>query len=401
MRMKAFLASALLCLCTLAAADDRMDFAGANDQFSSVVMEATIRPVPFAGTDGATHLDYELQVINVRTDAVTIESLEVFDAASGRSLLKLSGEDIKNWFALVDRTAANRLEASQAGYFWLDVRVEGVAPQRLKHRVVTLAKQKGLTPAATPAEGKLVPMTQEGGEVAISPQSALVLGPPLQGTGWIAISACCASFGHRRAGMPINGAIYVGQRFAIDWIKLGEDKRIVHGKIENNHDYPTYGQNAIAVADSTVASVLDGLPERTAGTLPTDTTLQNVTGNHVILDLGGSRYAFYAHLQPGSLRVKKGDRVKRGQVLALVGNSGNTSGPHLHFHVMDGLTALGAQGLPYVIDRFTLAGTVHEFPEADQQTVFSTPVLVTPQPPAARTRQYPLDNTVVDFPGEK
>jgi murein DD-endopeptidase MepM/ murein hydrolase activator NlpD len=68
-----------------------------------------------------------------------------------------------------------------------------------------------------------------------------------------------------------------------------------------------------------------------------------------VLDLGGGTYAFYAHLQPGSLRVKNGDRVTRGRVLGLLGNSGNSTEPHLHFHVSDGMSPLGSEGLPYTI----------------------------------------------------
>jgi len=115
----------------------------------------------------------------------------------------------------------------------------------------------------------------------------------------------------------------------------------------------------------------------------------------------GGRYGFYAHLQPGSLRVKKGDRVKKGQVLALVGNSGNTTGPHLHFHVMDGLTALGAQGLPYLIDSFAVQGMVRDIPDDEGPSAFTEPLPVSPTPPRERRMQYPLENTVVDFPGGK
>jgi murein DD-endopeptidase MepM/ murein hydrolase activator NlpD len=79
-------------------------------------------------------------------------------------------------------------------------------------------------------------------------------------------------------------------------------------------------------------------------------TSETVAGNHIVLDLGGGRYAFYAHFQPGSLKVKVGDRVTRGQVIGLVGNSGNSTEPHLHFHISDGVSPLGSEGLPYVLD---------------------------------------------------
>ena len=69
-------------------------------------------------------------------------------------------------------------------------------------------------------------------------------------------------------------------------------------------------------------------------------------------------YAFYAHLQPGSLKVKLGDKVRRGQVVGLVGNSGNSTEPHLHFHVSDANSPLGCEGLPYALDAFEVQGRI-------------------------------------------
>ncbi|MDX1983227.1 MAG: M23 family metallopeptidase [Bryobacteraceae bacterium] len=77
---------------------------------------------------------------------------------------------------------------------------------------------------------------------------------------------------------------------------------------------------------------------------------ETLGGNYIVLDLGGGRFAFYAHLQPGSLRVKPGDKVKRGQVLGLACNSGNSTEPHLHFHVSNGPDPLASEGLPFVFE---------------------------------------------------
>jgi murein DD-endopeptidase MepM/ murein hydrolase activator NlpD len=83
-------------------------------------------------------------------------------------------------------------------------------------------------------------------------------------------------------------------------------------------------------------------------------TLETVGGNHVILDVGGGYYAFYAHLVPGSVKVKVGDRVKKGQQVGLLGNSGNSTAPHLHFHMGDKNSPLGSEGLPFLFDKFDL-----------------------------------------------
>ena len=133
-------------------------------------------------------------------------------------------------------------------------------------------------------------------------------------------------------------------------------KATFEGDEKDNKSYKAYGAEALAAADATVTGIQDGIPENIPGenSRAIPITLETATGNHIILDLGAGRYCMYAHFQPGSIKVKVGERVKRGQVLGLVGNSGNSTEPHLHFQVMDGPSPLGTEGLPYVIDSFAL-----------------------------------------------
>jgi murein DD-endopeptidase MepM/ murein hydrolase activator NlpD len=115
----------------------------------------------------------------------------------------------------------------------------------------------------------------------------------------------------------------------------------------------------LAVADGRVVTARDGLPENTPGhgdafhpAIPI--TLDTIAGNTITLDIGGGQFAYYLHLQPGSVRVKAGDHVRRGQVLARVGASGDAREPHLHFEVTDSTKALAGDGVPYVIDHYRL-----------------------------------------------
>jgi murein DD-endopeptidase MepM/ murein hydrolase activator NlpD len=112
----------------------------------------------------------------------------------------------------------------------------------------------------------------------------------------------------------------------------------------------------------------------------------------VILYIGGGRYAFYAHLKPGGIEVKEGDQVRSGQRIARLGNSGNTSAPHLHFHVMDAPVPLGADhNLPYVFDSFVYQGYLED-PDG-------TPILLdTPEP---REDELPLYQSLVTFPAPR
>jgi hypothetical protein len=226
------------------------------------------------------------------------------------------------------------------------------------------------------------------------------LGPPLAGGGWVAVNGCCGSDGvHRTTVLPVDGHLADTQRFAIDWMRLDDQGRFVHGDPADVRDYTAYGAQVLAVADGTVVSTLDDLDDQVPGSLPDPATitLANVDGNHVVLDLGGGHYAFFAHLQKGSVTVEPGDRVHRGEVLGLLGNSGNTSAPHLHFHLMDGPSVLGSDGLPYTYDRLGLAGHVdRSLYTSSFEGDWGQGLLPQPQP---QTDRFPLDLDVVDFPG--
>lgn len=122
------------------------------------------------------------------------------------------------------------------------------------------------------------------------------------------------------------------QRRAADLVKVGADGKTHTGDGRKNSDYLAYGQDILAAADGKVETVIDGVPENDPGSL----NAYFATGNTVILRHDDTTFSVYAHLQPGKLRVRKGQAVKRGTVLGLCGNSGNSSEPHLHFQVQDG-----------------------------------------------------------------
>jgi murein DD-endopeptidase MepM/ murein hydrolase activator NlpD len=101
------------------------------------------------------------------------------------------------------------------------------------------------------------------------------------------------------------------------------------------------------------------------------------------------------HLQPGSLQVKLGDKVKAGQVLARLGNSGNSDAPHLHFQLMNGNSPVGAEGIPYEFETFTQIG-VNDRPEVLDAGHPWRPK--TGEIPVIRQREFPVDNEIETFP---
>ncbi len=220
-------------------------------------------------------------------------------------------------------------------------------------------------------------------------KAPIVISSPLRGSEWLAGNGPGNSSGHRRALIATSGGARIAQRFAIDFVQLFPDGKSFNGDQKDNKSYRCYGAEALAVADAVVVATKDGIPENVPG--PTSRavpiTLETVGGNHVILDLGGGRFAFYAHLQPGSLRVKTGDKVRRGQVVGLVGNSGNSTEPHLHFHISDTNSPLGTEGVPYAFPSFEVQGKGWGWKP-------SSPAAATEK----RQNEIPLENEVVRFP---
>ena len=112
-----------------------------------------------------------------------------------------------------------------------------------------------------------------------------------------------------------------------------------------NADYWAWGRPVLAPAGGVVVAAVDGVRDNRPQVEIENPT--NPAGNHVVLDLGNGEYALLAHLRRGSVRVKPGQRVRRGETLGRCGNSGNSSEPHLHFHVQDRPMLFGAaRGLP-------------------------------------------------------
>lgn len=136
-------------------------------------------------------------------------------------------------------------------------------------------------------------------------------------------------------------AVDKGQRFAIDLLILENEKS--HKESSSSlGDYHCWGKPILASAGGVVVNVVDRLPDQAIGA--SDST--NPAGNHVVIDFGNKEYGFFAHMQNNSICVSKGDHVASGQEIGLCGNSGNSSEPHLHFHLQTSPILGQGEGLP-------------------------------------------------------
>jgi hypothetical protein len=364
-----------------------------HEQMTPVLLQVEDAPVPFVGTDGRRHLVYELWMTNFSSGDAKVEKVEVL--GDGKVIASLDATAIAQRLQPAGRrNAVDKLGASEQALLFLHVTLPSgtAAPQRLSHRVSIRAE------AAPPGQQEI---TENGGTAVVNHRVVALIAPPLRGGGYISADSCCDATRHTRAAMPINGRVWIAQRYAVDWEQIDGQGRIYNGPQEKLESYTIFGKPVLAVADAVVVAVIDGLPEQTPGKFPTNIPLDEADGNSVLLDLGQQRYAMYAHMQPGSIKVRKGQQVMVGQVIGLVGNSGNSVAPHLHFQVTGGPSSLASNGLPYEIRSFEVVGKTSGTKAFDEAEEKGTPLAIMPMKPVHQvTGALPLDQLVISFAGK-
>ncbi|NNJ12774.1 M23 family metallopeptidase [Chloroflexales bacterium ZM16-3] len=139
----------------------------------------------------------------------------------------------------------------------------------------------------------------------------------------------------------------LNQRYAYDFVKADSGFSRHRGTGRHLKDYYCYGEAILAAADGEVVAVHDGHHESPfTGYFMPDFLATQLAGNHVIIRHDKGEYGFYAHLIPGSIPVGIGDKVAQGGIIGRCGFSGNSTEPHLHFHLQDGPDFYSAMGLP-------------------------------------------------------
>jgi len=304
-------------------------------------------------------LVYELHITNFDMVPLSLKRVEVFGDNDSQPLTTLSDTALSQ--ALAEAGTMMGTKASPAiapgkreiVFMWLELPPDKPMPALLKHRIAFSASAAG---ASSSAESTL-----ENFPVAVSGETALLLSSPFDGGIWLAGSGPGNGSDHRRTIIAIDGHIHSPERFAIDWVKVGPNGDSHHDGTSRNENFWAYGEPVHAVADGEVTRVVDTIEENTPRVLPKGLVLDEIAGNYVIMKVGPNRYATYAHLQKGSIKVHPHEKVRRGTVIALVGNTGQATAPHLHFQVTDSDSVLQSEGVPFGFDRFTYLGPGSEF----------------------------------------
>jgi hypothetical protein len=290
-------------------------------------------------------------------------------------------------------TAAVPIEAGKRVvlFLWLTLPANQPRPRQVRHQLLFTAPG-GATQVV------------DGVRITLNQASPLVLGAPLRAGPWLAYAGPGNAQEHHWNGVVvINGQTTIPQRYAIDFYGLTPTGRALRRPVAiaqlgttTHADWVGFGAEVLAVADGVVRDARDGEPNRPPmgpqHTL-TDLTERTLMGNFVVLEVAPGVFAHYAHLQPGSLAVKAGDRVRRGAVLGHLGQSGQSSLPHLHFQVSNAVTFEESEGLPFVFRNFERlgAGSLGE--------VLSEPAPQLATPGAGKTckQEMPLDGDVLNF----
>ncbi len=353
-------------------------------------------PAPVLGTDRKYHVIYELRLANRGPIPATLQKLEILDADSRATVHTFEGVDLQGRVRDIGGvTAADTvIEPGGERLFLVDLEfaVSTSVPVALMHRLELLGPKAPQSTAATLVSYTIATVPLDG------PAPAVIVSP-LRGNGWVVTSGCCDVGNPDRAAiLPVNGGLWSSKRFAVDFMQLDDAGVFVHDDPTQLGNFTSYGADVVAVAPGKVVALLDTLPDQPVG-LPPDpsaSSFESADGNYVVIDLGNGLFAFYGNLQPGSLTVQVGDIVQRREVLATLGNSGDSSVPHLNFRLMGGASPFGSDGLPFVFNAFAYEGqldAVRYLVDGVNGNYLDN----REQNPVSRRRELPLGFAIIDF----
>jgi hypothetical protein len=360
---------------------------------------------PVQGSDDRIHLAFAMLFTNPWNVSTTIQSVEVVDPSRNNQptgtnrVLSFKSEDVTDEIRVIPGSSngdkasySKQLAGGQSGVMYFDVSYANSSdvPCSIALRVHSVQPESKHMPESTLLSPPL----------KLSSQTPILIAPPFKGEGWLDGNGCCLEVGpHRFVVNAMNGTLDPSEGFAIDWIKVDREGKAFRTDGKKSEDWLCYGVDALAVAPGTVVETMRDMPDEPPGVAPTSLKVSEIAGNHVLLDLGDGHYAMYSHLAPHSVTVRVGDRVKAGDKLGLVGNSGNTTAPHLHFQISDRPSTLDVTSLPFAFKNMMLQGRIPlNLEQLDEYPIKGTALPIDRKFAKRLSGVMPLSRDVVDFP---
>lgn len=297
-------------------------------------------------TDQYIRIGYTLKMWEYEKEGLDLQQIEILDGNAKATLFTIGKKELPKIYK--DPMPGNPYyPTDKLDHYYVSLQLPipsgRPVPKRVTHRFLFRDKAKNRD------------VTMEGG--IFSPAETvtpIVIASPVRGKNWLFVNQSTMGY-HFNAMFFALGKRGTGERFAFDNVQFNDDlTEYFHGDPAKNESYFNYRKPLYAVADGTVVAMRDGLPENSGN----DHSVKfkepiELAGNYIIIDIGNGHYAFYAHCHTHSIKVKVGDQVKEGDGIALLGNSGNSDAPHLHFQICDAPDFFFSRGLPFVLKKYT------------------------------------------------
>jgi hypothetical protein len=312
--------------------------------------DVVINDIPFK-TEQYLRIPYTIRLWEYEKDGMKLQKIDVLNDETRAVLLSLDKDHIPLIYM-------NPLKSKDSSFHWdtitsyytsiqLPILLTQTPPSRISHRFTlrdTVQNKDVVIEGAV-----FAPRLSE---------VPIVISSPIKGENLIFLNQSTNAY-HFYGIFFLNGNLWRGERFAFDYVRINlANMEFYSGDKDVNESYYCYRDTLYAVANGTIYQMATDRPEN-HGTLH-DTPLPtpiSYAGNYIIMKMDNGNYAFYAHCIPNSAMVTVGQTVTKGQPLALLGNSGNSDAPHLHFQVCDRPDFFYSIAVPFVLDKWASIGT--------------------------------------------
>ena len=343
----------------------------------------------FVNINGKPTAYYELYVTNFSTDTFKFKKLCVFDISDSSIQFSSQYQDFQNRYSRIGSAKKDTtmwLTPGNSSVIYVELSLLNKAIKDIAHLIVfEVVGKENL--------GELKVQTTT---TKCFLNTQLILGNPLNSGHWTAVYDPSWERGHRKVIYTLNGKARIPGRYAIDFIKMDNTGKYASGSENIIKNWFGYGVDVLAVADGVVSSMRDDFSESMTLSEHPKYTADKATGNYVSIKIGNNQFAFYEHLKPQSIKVKIGQKIKKGEVIASLGFTGQTTGPHLHFHVAADDSPLGAEGIPFVFETFEVVGSYNDLGNFGKS--LWTPLNDSKQ--LIHNKERPSPNSVINFRAE-